>query len=67
MAEPRRDAFPNNYVGDLVPTDRGWVVVPPRHVRTWSDRGRETRARGSRRWCSANGKPAQRFPVNRIS
>ena len=20
---------PNNFVGDLVPTDRGWVVVPP--------------------------------------
>jgi hypothetical protein len=21
--------FPNNYVGDLVPNERGWVVVPP--------------------------------------
>ena len=28
VAEPR-DEFPNNYVGDLVPTERGWVVVPP--------------------------------------
>jgi hypothetical protein len=24
-----RDGFPNNYVGDLVETDRGWVVVAP--------------------------------------
>src|ERR1700722_11625655 len=24
-----RDDFPNNFVGDLVPTERGWVVVPP--------------------------------------
>src|SRR5271156_5753461 len=29
MAEPRRDDFPNNFVGDLVHTERGWVVVPP--------------------------------------
>ena len=29
MAESRRDEFPNNFVGDLVPTERGWVVVPP--------------------------------------
>ena len=29
VAEPRRDEFPNNFVGDLVPTERGWVVVPP--------------------------------------
>lgn len=28
VAEPS-DEFPNNYVGDLVPTERGWVVVPP--------------------------------------
>jgi hypothetical protein len=25
MAEPRRDEFPNNYVGDLVRTHRGKV------------------------------------------
>ena len=29
MADPRRDNFPNNFVGDLVPTEHGWVVVPP--------------------------------------
>jgi hypothetical protein len=28
VAEPS-DEFPNNYVGDLVPTERGRVVVPP--------------------------------------
>jgi hypothetical protein len=27
VAEPR-DEFPNNFVGDLVRTERGWVVVP---------------------------------------
>jgi hypothetical protein len=29
VADRRRDDFPNNFVGDLVKTDRGWVVVPP--------------------------------------
>jgi hypothetical protein len=29
VAEPRRDDFPNNFVGDLLHTERGWVVVPP--------------------------------------
>jgi hypothetical protein len=29
VAESPRDEFPNHYVGDLVPTERGWVVVPP--------------------------------------
>ncbi|MGB8208270.1 MAG: hypothetical protein WCF69_11770 [Mycobacterium sp.] len=29
MAEPRRDKFSNNFVGDLVWTERGWTVVPP--------------------------------------
>jgi hypothetical protein len=28
VAEPR-DVLPNNFVGDLVHTERGWVVVPP--------------------------------------
>jgi hypothetical protein len=28
VAEPR-DEFPNNFVGDHVPSERGWVVVPP--------------------------------------
>jgi hypothetical protein len=25
MTEPGRDDFPNNFVGDLVHTDRGWA------------------------------------------
>ncbi len=29
VADPRRDNFPNNFVGDLVPTEHGWMVVPP--------------------------------------
>jgi hypothetical protein len=29
VAGPRRDDFRNHFVGDLVPTDHGWVVVPP--------------------------------------
>jgi len=29
VAGPRREDFPNNFVGDLVHTDRAWVVVPP--------------------------------------
>lgn len=29
MAGLREDEFPNHYVGDLVQTDRGWVVVAP--------------------------------------
>ena len=29
MAKSRRDEFPNHFVGDLVPTERGWVVVEP--------------------------------------
>jgi hypothetical protein len=29
VAERRRDEFPNNFAGDLVKTERGWVVVPP--------------------------------------
>jgi hypothetical protein len=28
VAEPPRDEFPNNFVGDLVHDERGWVVVP---------------------------------------
>jgi hypothetical protein len=28
VSDPR-DEFPNNFVGDLVHTERGWVVVPP--------------------------------------
>jgi hypothetical protein len=29
MADSRRDDFPNQFVGDLVPTGQHWVVVPP--------------------------------------
>jgi hypothetical protein len=29
VADRRRDDFPNNFVGDPVKTDSGWVVVPP--------------------------------------
>jgi hypothetical protein len=29
VAEPPRDEFPNNFVGNLVHDERGWVVVPP--------------------------------------
>jgi hypothetical protein len=29
VAEPPRDEFPNNFVGELVHDERGWVVVPP--------------------------------------
>lgn len=29
VTEQGRDDFPNNFVGDMVETERGWVVVPP--------------------------------------
>jgi hypothetical protein len=29
VAGPRRNNFPNNFVGDMVETKRGWVIVPP--------------------------------------
>jgi hypothetical protein len=38
----QRDEFPNNFVGDLVPTERGWVVVPPTccpHRNAYTDPG----------------------------
>lgn len=55
VAAPRRDEFPNNFVGDLVQTDRSWVVVPPTccpdgHYYTepgWSV---------SSVWCTCNGR-----------
>ena len=55
MAEPRRDDFPNHFVGDLVHTERGWVVVPPTccpdghayHDGGWSV---------SSVWCTCNGR-----------
>lgn len=55
MAEPRRDEFPNNYVGDLVPTERGWVVVPP----TCCQDGHACADEGwsvSSVWCTCNGR-----------
>jgi hypothetical protein len=42
VAVPPHDAFPNNFIGDLVPTERGWVVVPPTCCpvgHAYSDRG----------------------------
>jgi hypothetical protein len=55
VAGPHRDEFPNNFVGDLVPAERGWVVVPPtscpdRH--DYSDGGWSV----SSVWCVCNGR-----------
>jgi len=49
VAESRRDDFPNHFVGDLVPTERGWVVVPPTCGRR---RGRRASGPRSRRYRS---------------
>jgi hypothetical protein len=52
---PRRNDFPNNFVGDLVPTDRGWVVVPP----TICPDGHDYNDPGwsvSSVWCTCNGR-----------
>ena len=46
---------PNNFVGDLVPTDRGWVVVPP----TCCPAGHDYADGGwyvSSVWCTCNGR-----------
>ena len=54
VAEPR-DEFPNNFVVDLVPTERGWVVVPP----TCCPDGHEYSDDGwsvSSVWCTCNGR-----------
>jgi hypothetical protein len=53
VAYPPRDDFPNNFVGDLVPTERGWVVVPPTCCpdgHAYSDRGWSVSAV----WCACN-------------
>lgn len=53
MAESPRDEFPNNFVGDLVHTERGWVVVPP----TACPAGHDYAERGwsvSSVWCTCN-------------
>jgi hypothetical protein len=55
VAKPRRDDFPNNYVGDLVETPRGWVVVPP----TACPDGHDSSDGGwsvSSVWCTCNGR-----------
>jgi hypothetical protein len=55
VAIPRRDDFPNHFVGDLVPTERGWVVVPP----TCCPDGHEYSDGGwsvSSVWCTCNGR-----------
>ena len=48
-------SFPNHFVGDLVETDRGWVVVPPTccpDSHPTSDPGWSVSAV----WCSCNGR-----------
>jgi hypothetical protein len=55
VADSRRDDFPNNFVGDLVPTDRGWIVVPPTCCpdgHDYSDDGWSV----SSVWCTCNGR-----------
>ena len=55
MAESPRDEFPNHFVGDLAPKDRGWVVVPPTCCpggHDYSDRGWSVSAV----WCTCNGR-----------
>jgi hypothetical protein len=53
MSRPRRDEFPNHFVGDLVRTERGWVVVPPTccpDSHPYSDPGWSV----SSVWCACN-------------
>jgi hypothetical protein len=53
VADPR-DEFPNHFVGDLVPTERGWVVVPPTRCpdgHGYTDGGWSV----SSVWCTCNG------------
>jgi hypothetical protein len=51
--EQRRNGFPNNFVGDLVATDRGWVVVPPTCCPDGHDYG-EPGWSVSSVWCTCN-------------
>jgi len=53
VAGPRRDDFPNNYVGDLVQTERGWTVVPPTCCPAGHDYG-EGGWSVSSVWCTCN-------------
>ena len=55
MADRRRDDFPNNFVGDLVKTDRGWVVVPPTCCPEGHDYGEDGWSVSSV-WCTCNGR-----------
>jgi hypothetical protein len=55
VAESPRDEFPNNFVGDLVRTDRGWVVVPPTSCPAGHDYG-DGDWSVSAVWCTCNGR-----------
>jgi hypothetical protein len=48
-----RDEFPNDFVGDLVHTDRGWVVVPPTSCPAGHDFG-DGGWSASSVWCTCN-------------
>ena len=53
-----RDDFPNNFVGDVVQTLAGWVVVPP----TACPAGHDYDEPGwsvSSVWCTCNGRHMQ--------
>jgi hypothetical protein len=53
--EQRHEDFPNNFVGDLVQTDRGWVVVPPTCCPAGHDYG-DGGWSVSSVWCTCNGR-----------
>jgi len=53
VVDSRRDGFPNNFVGDLDETDRGWVVVPPTCCPDGHDYG-DGRWSVSSVWCTCN-------------
>jgi hypothetical protein len=55
VAGPRRDDFPDHFVGDLVKTDRGWVMVPPTCCPNGHDYGDGGRSVSSL-WCTCNGR-----------
>jgi hypothetical protein len=55
VADWRRDDFPNNFVGDLVKTDSGWVVVPPMCCPEGHDYGEDGWSVSSV-WCTCNGR-----------
>lgn len=55
VAGERRDDFPNNFVGDVVATGRGWVVVPPTACPVGHDYGQPGWSVSSV-WCSCNAR-----------